>query len=371
MRASAVTPEPVHWLMYPYLPLGKLTVVAGQMGQAKSLLTLWITAEVTKGGLDRDSSNVILLNAEDDPTDTVRPRLEAAGADLDRVWIETHPDLDVTRLSQTCDELGDVALVVVDPIQAFAPASVNSWKGQDVRRWLEPFRVMAAERELTFLLVQHLNRRADATDPLARIADSQGIAQMARSVLMWGPDPSDPEGDQGLKKVLTRAKGNLARSSASASFEITERVISGGLCAPALVRGEDRRITADEVVADHETRSASEEAAAWLRHVLANGPMDAKEIMRRAGQDGISERTLKRAKIKAGAISEPDRDQNKIRGWTWRLGDQIPIKKDGPLDILDPLGPLAKEAKKANSDKKANVNGRREGPLVPAPEVIR
>ena len=79
-----------------------------------------------------------------------------------------------------CDELGDVKLITVDPIQAYLPASVNAWKGQDVRLALEPVRQLAADRAIAVVLVQHLNRRTDG-DPLARIADSQGIPQLARA----------------------------------------------------------------------------------------------------------------------------------------------------------------------------------------------
>lgn len=83
------------------------------------------------------------------------------------------------------------------------------------------------------VLVQHLNRRSDAGgDPLARIADSQGIPQLARSVLVWGPDPADPEGDRGKMKALTRAKGNLTKATASATFTVVERVVTDQVVAP-------------------------------------------------------------------------------------------------------------------------------------------
>lgn len=359
MRASEITPKAVEWLHFPYVPLGKISAVAGQMGQAKSLWTMWLAAAVTRGegiNLGRPGT-VIVLNAEDDPEDTIRPRLEAAGADLDRVWIEPGVTLDATRLDRLCDELPDVRLVTVDPIQAYMPPNVNSWKGQDVRRALEPARTLAARRSLAVVLVQHLNRRSDAGDPLARIADSQGIPQLARSVLVWGPDPSDPEGDQGTSKVLTRAKGNLTRSTASASYTIVERDLPGGLTVPALVRGADQAVSADDVVSDHETRTAVDEAAAWLRNLLADGPVKAKDATRQARDVGIADRTLKRAKRIAGVTSEASRDDNGFTGWTWALR---PINVNGTLGTLGTVGPLgptqeAKEAKGANS---SNNNGR-------------
>jgi hypothetical protein len=224
-----------------------------------------------------------------------------------------------------------------------------------VRRALEPLRQLCLDRKLAVVLVQHLNRRSDAGDPLARIADSQGIPQLARSVLVWGADPADPEGDQGTSKALTRAKGNLARSSASATYTITERRVSGGIDAPVLTRGEDRAISADDVVSDAETRTALEEAAAWLRDTLAAGPVAAKEITRQAREVGIAERTLKRAKRTERITSEAVRDDNGFTGWTWTLPS---INDDGPLGILGTVGPLgltqgAKEAKEANSSNRA------------------
>jgi putative DNA primase/helicase len=209
MRASDITPKPVSRLWHPFVPLGKITAVAGQMGQAKSLLTVWLAAAVTNGSglnLARPGS-VLMLNAEDDAEDTIRPRLEAAGADLERVWVEPNVTLDVDHLRRLCDAAGDVRLITIDPIQAYLPAAVNSWKGQDVRRALEPLRLLAAERGVAVVLVQRLNRRSDATDPLARIADSQGIPQLARSVLVWGPGPQRPRGRQRLAQGAHQGEG--------------------------------------------------------------------------------------------------------------------------------------------------------------------
>ena len=345
MRASSVEPRAVEWLWPPYIPLGKISVVAGQMGQAKSLFTAWLAAFTTPAG-------VVMLSAEDDPADTIRPRLEAVGADLERVEIAPDVTLDAERLAAICDELGDVKLITVDPIQAYLPSGVNSWKGQDVRIALEPVRQLAADRGGAVVLVQHLNRRTEG-DPLARIADSQGVPQLARSVMVWGPDPSDPEGDHGTRKALTRVKGNLIRSSsASATFTIAEKAVAGGFRAPLLERGADAQITADDVIADHETRSASDEATEWLRSSLAGGPVGAKDIQRQARDVGISDRTLRRAKVSLRVVSEPSHDdENTIRGWSWRLPDQSytsgHLGHVGHVGHVDQVAHVAKKAQTA------------------------
>jgi putative DNA primase/helicase len=344
VRASDVTLKPVTWLEFPFVPLGKITAVAGQMGQAKSLWACWLASKVTSTG-----GRVIALNAEDDAEDTIVPRLKAAGAELGRVWIEPGATLDVEHLDSICNQMGDVRLITIDPIAAFLPGNVNSWKAQDVRRELEPIRQLAGDRQLAVVLVQHLNRRSDAGgDPLARIADSQGIPQLARSVLVWGPDPADPEGDRGAMKALTKAKGNLSRATASATFTIVERVVDTNIVAPALVRGDDRDISADDVVSDADTRSALDEAAEWLRDVLADGPLEAKDIYRQARENGISERTLKRAKRPAGVVSESSRVDTGISGWRWSIKDL------GPLGTVGPLGTQGKEAKEAKEANNSN-----------------
>jgi hypothetical protein len=245
--------------------------------------------------------------------------------------------------------------VSFDPIQAYFPSSANSWKGQDVRRVLEPLRRLAKERSLTVHLTMHLNRRSDAPDALARIADSQGIPQLARSVCLWGPDPTDPDGDRGSQKVLARAKSNLARSSSSASFSIVEVELDGGITAPKLIRGSDREVGADELVSDGETRKAVDEAADWLRHHLADGPVPAKKAIARAGEDGISERTLNRAKGSAGVISEQMRGDGTISGWVWRLRS---ITSNGHVGTL---GNVGNQGKVANPAKAANIA---DGPRV-------
>jgi putative DNA primase/helicase len=162
VRASDVTVKPVTWLHYPYVPLGKITAIAGATGQAKSLWTCWLAADVTNAG-----GAVIMLNAEDDAEDTIVPRLRAAGAVLDRVWIEPDVWLNRERLEEIAAELGDVRLITIDPIAAYLPGNVNSWKAQDVRRELDPFRHLAADWQLAVVLVQHLNRRSDERPAIA------------------------------------------------------------------------------------------------------------------------------------------------------------------------------------------------------------
>jgi hypothetical protein len=189
-----------------------------------------------------------------------------------------------------------VKLITIDPLSAYFEAKTDSWKGQHVRRALEPVRRLAQERGISVLLVQHLNRRADTTEALARIADSQGIPALARSVLIWGPNPSDAEGDAGSLKVLTRAKGNLARGGAAATFQIVETRIAGGIDVPKLMHVGEADIRAEDVVSSESVRTQTEAAIVFLRDYLADGPREAKEVESAAEGNNVSLKCLRTAR---------------------------------------------------------------------------
>jgi RecA-family ATPase len=155
--------EPVRWLWPGRIPLGKLTVLDGDPGVGKSTLTLTIAAKVTTGspfpdGARPDPADVILLSAEDDIGDTIRPRLEAAGADLERAWVlpdvqedgepPRPPELpaDLDRLEALVKDQA-AALVVIDPLMAFLAGAVDAHRDQDVRRVLARMAYMAARTE--------------------------------------------------------------------------------------------------------------------------------------------------------------------------------------------------------------------------------
>jgi hypothetical protein len=320
-RANEIPSKRVEWLMRPQIPFGKLTAIAGQMGQAKSVLTVYLAAAVTTAyGVNLDApANVIMCSAEDDPEDTTVPRLIGAGADLERIAFPSGNTLDADELSNHCDELGDVALISIDPVSAFFAGKTDSWKSQDVRRALEPIRLLAQERQLAVVLIQHLNRRSDTNDALARIADSQGIPALARSVLIWGPSPDDPEGDQGTLKVLTRAKSNLARASSSLLFRIDETTIPGGITVPRLVLVGESNVRAEDITADPETRTRTDEAIRFLEEILAGGSMPAEDIKTAADEADITPKCLRIARERVCSSFRPEGNHGPYH---WKLRRQ-------------------------------------------------
>ncbi len=292
VRVADIKAKPIEWLWQPFIPLGKFTDVAGRMGQGKSLFTIHMAARVS-----REGGSVLLYASEDDYEDTVRPRLEVAGADVYKVYQVRDDQLDTERLAEFCDKLGDVKLVIADPITAFFPASVDPWKTPHVRRFLTPLVALAAKRRFALLGVQHLNR-GDSDDPLARIADAQGIPQTARSVLVWGPDPDDPEGVYGDRKILALAKGNNVAGRPAAGWRQERLFTDGGLEAARVVITEpDRDVDAGEVVGQGRRQATkTEEAEVWLSDYLEDGEVEASVVQTAAQEAGISERCLRSAR---------------------------------------------------------------------------
>jgi AAA domain len=308
--------------------MGSITVLAGDPGLGKSLLSLNLAAALRRGELGpRSAGDVLLLTAEDSRTHTIRPRLEAAGADLARVHfgsirrdgLETTlalPD-DVAVLRELIESTR-TQLVVIDPLMAHLASNVNSWRDQMIRQALAPLNALADATATAILIVADLNKGL-GTDPLQRLGGSIGIPAAARSVLLLGRDPDDPDGEQGSQRVLAHVKSNVSELSPSLCFNV-EAAMAGSTCvetARIVQTGISRYSGSDLLVSDRRERGPKlAEAVAYLDRALADGPRPVKELKAEAKEFGITEQTLNRAKQRLGV------DSVKLdfsRGWAWRL----------------------------------------------------
>jgi RecA/RadA recombinase len=330
IAASAIRPVPIQWLWPGRVALGTLTLLVGDPGLGKSLLTCQLAAQLSRGQLGREAVT-LLATAEDSLEATVVPRLTAAGADLERVKVVTMrregfeegvslPD-DVQALARLV-EVKRARLVVIDPLMAHLRSDVNSWQDQSVRRALVPLYRLAERAGCAILVVAHLNKGQDA-DPLRRIGGSVGITAAARSALLLARDPDDPEGEQGRRRVLAQVKNNLSTPAPSLLFQIEETLISlegQGVPTAALhLLGESPYGGSDLLGARVETRSALEEAAEFLRLMLADGARPAAKVTEAALQARIAPRTLKRAKERLGVKSTKS---DYSAGWIWELPEE-------------------------------------------------
>lgn len=341
MPAAAVEPQEVRWLWCGRIPCATTTVLDGDPGLGKSTLSCDLAARVSRGRPMPDGSGggeaaaVLLLSAEDDPAMTIRPRLERAGADLERCLLvdcmrtpdgdrATELPTDVVALERKIREAG-VRLVVVDPLMAFLPATVNTHRDQDIRLALRPLAQVAARTGAAFLIVRHLNKSAGAS-PLYRGGGSIGIIGAARAGLLFARDPEHDD-----RRVLAVTKSNLGPPAPALGC----RLVSSGEVARIEWLGE-AGYSAEDLLAvptDRDERSAIEEATAFLRDALAEGPVPARDVKRAAREQGISDRTLARARRTLGGTA---RKAGFGRGapWVWSLPDSILAIKDAYVPSL-------------------------------------
>jgi archaellum biogenesis ATPase FlaH len=329
-RFSAIEPEMLRWLWTKRIPLGKLTLFAGDPGLGKSLLTLDAAARVSRGtswpdGEPCEPGDTIILSAEDDAADTIRPRLDAAGADVSRVHlleavrvvtadgksVESGFSLerDISALEDALKET-HARLVSIDPISAYLGAT-DSHANAEVRGVLSPVAALAAKYGAAVIAVTHLRKSAGAA--IYRAMGSLAFAAAARAV--WGiiADPDDK-----ARRLFVPVKMNLAPDGGGLAYRIeaasgTARVVweSG-----AVVVDVNAAMGGFETPDDHTARRAAEE---WLRECLSGGLISAAEVMRAATLVGIKRATLYRAADSLGVSKR--KVGGRGAGWLWVLKD--------------------------------------------------
>ncbi len=302
------------------------------------MLSIQIAAEVSNHGKD-----VLLLTAEDAPAFTIRPRLTAADADIDRVH-------DVKLRGTTGDtglvfpEDGDslaalvaeheAELVIVDPLMAHLGGNVNSYNDQSMRAALAPLYQIATDTGTTMLVLCHLNKNASG-DALQRFGGTHGIPAAARSALLLAQDPDDEE--DGPLRVLAHVKCNVGAKQRSLALEVEPVTLPGGFkTAQIPIRGFSEHQTSALLgphIADKPT--AVDEAVEFLRATLADGPLPVQDVQRAAREAEIRDETLKRAKSRLKVESEKTGFKG---GWEWSLRRGSTLLDPLGVGDVDPLG---------------------------------
>lgn len=350
VRMDQVPREQIEFLWEPFIAYGKITGLAGDPGLGKSQVTIDLAARVTTGAElpnlsigqapKRKPASVVLISGEDDPGDTIRPRLEAAGADLSRVHLikgrtikleDGTETIEVLSLQNTIGELDalltdwtDVKLIVVDPIGAYT-GRADTHKDGEVRSILTPLAALAAKHKCAVLIVMHLNKSSDKAggNPLHRVMGSLGFTAAARSVALITRDRTDPEDTS--KRLLLSAKNNLAKDSGGLEFRIKTVHLDNLIETSRVEWGRTTNVTAIEALGqsdDTEGRSAVDEADEWLRLQLSAGPVKADDLMKLAKSEDVSKASIRRAQKRIGIKPEQ-------RGgcWEWALPDDEPSPK--------------------------------------------
>ena len=189
---STVEKQEVEWLWYPYIPYGKLTLLQGDPGDGKSTFMINIASALTRGGLLPDGKkleqigNVIYQGAEDNVGDTIKPRLEEAGADCDRVAFIDDADMGLTfiddRLEKTIRSF-QAKLLVLDPLQAFMPSNADMQNASHVRSIMRKLGKVAEKHKCAVVMIGHMTKSSGGKR-LYRGLGSIDIAAICRSVLI-------------------------------------------------------------------------------------------------------------------------------------------------------------------------------------------
>jgi putative DNA primase/helicase len=347
VNLADVTPEPIRWLWPNKIARGKFTLLAGDPGLGKSLISIDIMARTTTakawpdGATQEEAGSAIVLTAEDDLADTVRPRLDAAGADVRRVValqaVEFRDkdgstkrpftlERDLPQLEAAIRSVENCRLVVIDPISAYL-GGVDSHTNADIRGLLAPLSELAAQHSVAILGVNHL-RKGDGS-AIYRVMGSLAFVAAARAGFIVAKDREDVSG---RRRLFLPAKNNLSEDASGLAYQTWR---DEGLSAPYVRWLGAVQKDVDEALAIGDRRRGPEPveleaATAWLTDILANGPVATTSIQEAAKSAGLSWRTVRRAseelKVKIHKSSFGG-------GWTWRL--TRPPAEDGqtPLGI--------------------------------------
>jgi len=326
IRADQVEAEDVQWLWPGRVPFGALTVLAGGPGLGKSLLTVALAAQLSRGELgDQGARSVVMSSAEDALAQVVVPRLIVSGATLKNIHFAAAnrdgfampPQLptDIGLLREKVEEVG-AGLVVLDPLSAHLAGEVNTWKDQSIRLALAPLQRLAEESDAAVVLVAHLNK-GESADPLQRLGGSVGLAAAARSVLLLAHDPDDPDGSIGDQRVLAHVKSNLSRLADSLRMRVDNVERNTVTAARIIEIGTSPYTGADLLSRDvRGTQSKLSLAIDLLKEELAAGPKPVSDLRKRAAAADISPSTLDRARE---ALSIETSKGSFGGGWFWSL----------------------------------------------------
>ena len=311
--------EKIDWLLYPFIPFGKVTIVQGDPGEGKTTMVLQIIAKLTKGeavlpsGSDEpalegktmalEPVNVIYQTAEDGLGDTIKPRLLSAGADCSRVMVIDDNDQALTMMDARLEEAiikTKARLVVLDPIQGFLGAAVDMHRANEIRPLMKRIAVLAEKYHCAIILIGHMNKNSNGKSSYRGLG-SIDFQAAARSVLIVGRIKDEPE-----IRVVCHVKSSLAPEGKSIAFRLDkdtgfEWIGEYDISADDLLSGENR---------GQKIRSAKE----FLKEVLASCSVAQTKVAEEAESRGIKKKTLWNAK------KELEIDSVKIGNqWFWML----------------------------------------------------
>lgn len=341
IRGSELTPQPIQWIWPGWLASGKVHILGGAPGTGKTTISLSLAATISSGGVWPDGiqspkGKVVIWSGEDDPSDTLVPRLKLSGANLQNIYFvgNVHhgherrafdPALDTDSLLQQLMDLSDVRLLIVDPI--VSAIAGDSHKNAEVRRSLQPLADLAASLHCALLGITHFSKGTTGKEPVERLTGSLAFGAMAR-IVMVAAKHQVTSGDADSQRVFLRAKSNIGPDKGGFAYELKQSEIREhpGVIASCVqwkepIDGSARDLLreADEVPDDID-RESLPDAKLFLHDLLSDGPMSVKDIKRNADGAGYSWATIRRAQQKLGVKAQKEGGHfGGYQRWLWAL----------------------------------------------------
>ena len=311
-----IKPQAIEWLWPGWLPAGKLTILAGAAGTGKTTLALGLGAIITAGGHWPDgqghsgAGNVLIWSSEDVADDTLVPRLIASGADLARCHfiegitqngesVPFDPSQDIPELHRAVERIGGVALLLIDPIVSAVAGDMH--RANDVRRSLQVIVDFAEAYGCAVIGITHFAKGGAGKSPQDRVIGSQAFGALARMVLVTAKE------EGGTRRVLARAKSNVAPDDGGVAYTVDLVTIPGGITATHAVwdgriEGTARDILGEVEVDDEGEDDTRADLERMLRDTLmeAGGMMSAKALQGEVRDAGYSWDAAKRVKKALG-----------------------------------------------------------------------
>ncbi|MCD8398821.1 MAG: AAA family ATPase [Lachnospiraceae bacterium] len=310
---SSVERQQVDWLWYPYIPYGKVTLLQGDPGDGKSTCMIHLAASLSTGGRLPDGTsipaaqNVIYQCAEDNVGDTVKPRMEQAGADCSRIAFISCSEKEPLRLTDKRIEetirLLEAKLLIIDPVQAFFTQDGEMHSAVKARAVMGNLARIAEKYKCAVVLIGHLNKSAGGKN-LYRGLGSIDIAAIARSVLMVTRDRQMPD-----IRYLSQIKSSLAPEGGSVAFIIDSDVGFQwiGRCS---VRAMDDRME----LMEPERKTKIWRVKNIIRLMLTADDVPSNAVIDTMKNLNVSERTVRRAAKEIGVTA-----YRKRYVWYWKL----------------------------------------------------